>query len=67
MKCIRRKQTRKCVKNERDTLKAAEMRKFSLKTFSESNARLGHYPVLKKPEIMEVKQCNIYVKKIRMN
>ena len=35
-------------KNEADTLKAAEMRRRSLKTFSESDARVGNEPVVKK-------------------
>ena len=39
---------KKC-KNEADTLKVAEMRRCSLETFSESNARLGNEPGLKKP------------------
>ena len=36
-------------KNEADTIKAAEMRRRSLETFSESNARLANEPVIKKP------------------
>ena len=35
-------------KNEADTHKAAEMRRRSLETFSESNARVGNEPVVKK-------------------
>ena len=35
-------------KNEADTQKAAEMRRHSLETFFESNARLGNEPVVKK-------------------
>ena len=35
-------------KNEVDTLKAAEMRRRSLETFSESNARLENESVVKK-------------------
>ena len=35
-------------KNEADTLKAAEMSRRSLETFSESNARFGNEPMVKK-------------------
>ena len=46
---MHKKQTdEKKSKNEADTHKAAEMRRRSLETFSESNARLGNEPVVKK-------------------
>ena len=54
-------------RNETDTLKSAEMRERSLERFSESDTRIGNEPVVKKPEILKVKQCNIYMKKERMN
>ena len=46
---MHKKQTdEKKSKNEADTHKAAEMRRRSLETFSESNARVGNEPVVKK-------------------
>ena len=46
---MHKKQTdEKKSKNEADTHKAAEMRRRSLETFSESNARLGNEPVVTK-------------------
>ena len=49
MKCINKKQTdEKKSKNQADTQKAAEMRRRSLETFSESNSRVGNEPVVKK-------------------
>ena len=65
---MHKKQTdEKKSKNEADTHKAAEMRRHSLETFSELNTRVGNEPVVKNPEILEVKLYNIYVKKVRMN
>ena len=66
---MHKKQTdEKKSKNEVDTHKAAKMKRPSLESFSESNARVGNEPVVKKStEILEVKQYNTYVKKLRMN
>ena len=65
---MHKKQTdEKKSKYEADTHKAAEMRRRSLETFFESNARLRNDPVVKNPEILEVKRYNIYVKKVRMD
>ena len=53
---MHKKQTdEKKSKNEADTHKAAQIRRRSFETFSESNARLGNAR-LKNPEILEMKQ-----------
>ena len=51
----------KKIRNEANTVKAAEIRRSSLETFSESNTRFGNKSILK------VKQYNFYVKKVIIN
>ena len=54
-------------KNEADTLKVAEMRRRSLETFSESNARLGNEPMVKNSRNTGTEAVQYSREKVRMN